>query len=484
MLRFLFVLLLPAFALPALSQHMHHTPAKPAATPKKDSVQHAPAKMPRHRTMDKPAAAPGKNAMQHEQHTQMQHRNMPMEGHRGMGMSHAFSRNLPMTRNGSGTSWLPDNSPVYAYMFHSGEWMYMLHGEAYLRYNKQDLFGKTSSRGGNQFDAPNMAMLMGQRNVGSRGLFHFSTMFSLDPLTVGASGYPLLFQTGETYRGQPLVDRQHPHDLFSELSVSYAYALSPRSDLFVYAGYPGEPAMGPSAYVHRPSGFFNPDAPLTHHWVDATHITFGVATLGFRYQNWKIEGSSFTGREPDEHRWGFDRPRLDSWSGRVSYNPNAKWALQVSHGFIRSPEALHPEEDINRTTASASFSAKGNRNSMTNITALWGMNKPVGHREENAILMEGTHTVDKTNLYARYEWVQKSTEELNLSPARFGENVLYPIHAVTAGAAYDIFQHGKTKFALGGQLSVYFPDNRLAPLYGSAPMAGQVYLRIYPAAMK
>jgi hypothetical protein len=125
-------------------------------------------------------------------------------------MSHAFSKNLPMTRNGSGTAWLPDSSPMYAYMFHTPKWMYMIHGSVFLRYNKQDLFDE-GSRGDAKLDIPNMWMFMGQRNVGAKGLFHFSSMLSLDLITVGKSGYPLLFQTGETYKGQPLIDRQHPH---------------------------------------------------------------------------------------------------------------------------------------------------------------------------------------------------------------------------------------------------------------------------------
>ena len=308
----------------------------------------------------------------------------------------------------------------------------MLHGDIYLRYNKQDLFDK-GSRGDAKFDAPNMVMFMGQRNVGRKGLFHFNTMLSLDPLTVGEEGYPLLFQTGETYQGAPLVDRQHPHDLFSELSVSYAHALSRESDLFLYLGYPGEPALGPTAYVHRPSGFFNPDAPLTHHWVDATHITFGVATLGFRYKNWKIEGSSFTGREPDEDRYDFDKALFDSYSGRLSFNPGPAWALQVSHGFIKEPELAHPGEDVNRTTASATYSKKASRGRLLNITGLWGMNKSTGHNAEHGVLLEGAATRKKTTVYSRYEWVQKSVEELNLDEVQYGEHTIFPVHALTAG---------------------------------------------------
>lgn len=442
--------------------------------------QHMPAKDTGMGAMQMPVKT---DTMPHEQHPHdmmnMGHEDMQME----MPMTHAFSRNLPMTRNGSGTSWLPDNSPMYAYMFHTRNWMYMLHGDVYLRYNKQDLFN-SGSRGGEKWDAPNMVMLMGQRNVGMRGLFHFNTMLSLDPVTVGKEGYPLLFQTGETYKGAPLVDRQHPHDLFSELSVSYAHALSKKSDMFLYLGYPGEPALGPAAFVHRPSGFFNPDAPLSHHWVDATHITFGVATLGFRYGDFKIEGSSFTGREPNENRYDFDKPRFDSWSGRLSYNPNPKWALQVSHGFIKQPEPLHPDEDVNRTTASATYSSRSANDGFFNLTALWGMNKTKQHDAEHAALLEGTYNLRKTAVYGRYEWVQKSGEELNLQGPADGYLGIVPVQAITAGASYDILNIGKTKIALGGQLSLYSPDKQLRSLYGTNPAAGEIYLRIYPAAMR
>jgi hypothetical protein len=407
-----------------------------------------------------------------------------MEGvdHSGMSMSHAFSRNLPMTRNGSGTSWLPDNSPMYGYMYHKGKWMYMLHGNTFIRYNKQDLFNQ-GTRGDDKFDVPNMWMFMGQRNVGSRGLFHFSAMVSGDPFTVGEEGYPLLFQTGETYQGKPLIDRQHPHDLFSELSVSYAHALTDNSDLFIYLGYPGEPALGPSAYVHRPSGFLNPDAPLTHHWVDATHITFGVATVGFRYGNFKIEGSSFTGREPDENRYNFDKPRFDSWSGRLSFNPDKRWAMQVSHGFLKSPEPLHPGENVNRTTASVQYSSKGINQTFNNITALWGVNKTKNHSGEHGLLLEASRQNNKTGIYGRYEWVQKSVEELTLDETLFGHDAIFPIHAITAGGSYDLLNIGSTKLAIGAQLTMYRPDQRIAPLYGKNPFAGQIYLRLYPRAL-
>jgi hypothetical protein len=404
---------------------------------------------------------------------------MPMTDH--MSMSHVYSLNLPMNRNGSGTGWLPDASPMYGYMFHTPKWMYMLHGNLFLRYDNQDFTNK-GSRGDTKFDAPDWVMLMAQHQVGKNGLFHYSIMSSLDALT-GGDGYPLLFQSGEAYKGQPIVDRQHPHDLFSELSVSYAQALSKKADVFVYVGYPGEPALGPVAFMHRPSALSNPDAPITHHWVDATHITFGVATLGFRYGNWKVEGSSFTGREPDENRYDFDEPRFDSWSGRLSFNPTKNWALQVSHGFVKSPESLHPEEDVNRTTASAIFSKKLTGSSI-NATALWGVNKTAGHDGENAALVEGEWRKEKLAVYSRFEWVQKSVEELALDENIYGHHAVFPVNALTTGFNYDLLNIGQTRLAGGGQFTFYHADERLDRLYGKNPMAFEVYLRLYPGRMR
>ena len=409
---------------------------------------------------------------------------MSVDSNMDMGMmKSAYSLNLPMSRNGSGTSWLPDATTMRGYRVHSGEWMFMFHGDIFPRYNAQDIFHQ-GSRGASKWDAPDMVMAMGQRKIGEKGLLHINLMMSADALIAGGSGYPLLFQTGESWKGKPLVDRQHPHDLFSELSVSYAYTFSKKVDVFAYLGYPGEPALGPVTFMHRPSGMFDPDAPIGHHWEDATHITFGVGTLGLRVGQFKLEGSSFTGREPDENRYNFDKPRFDSWSGRLSFNPSGNWALQVSHGYIKSPESLHPDENVNRTTASATyvypFSAKAN----IAATALWGQNKSNGQDPSNAVLLEATLKWNRLVVYIRYEWVQKSVEELDLDPVLYGPyNMLFPLQALTLGIGYDLFTIGHLTVAGGGQVSAYRPPSQLTGLYGQNPLAGQVYLHLYPGKM-
>jgi hypothetical protein len=395
-------------------------------------------------------------------------------------MSHAYSLNLPMNRNGSGTGWLPDASPMYGYMLHSKKWMYMIHGNIFVRYNNQDI-GNKGTRGDTKVDAPNWFMMMGQRRVGKKGLFHFNAMFSLDPI-FGGDGYPLLFQTGETYHDKPLVDRQHPHNLFSELSVAYTQSFTKDIDAFIYVGYPGEPALGPVAFMHRPSSLNNLDSPLGHHWQDATHITFGVATIGFRYKIIKLDGSLFTGREPGEARYGLDEPKFDSYAYRLTINPVRTLSAQVSRAFIKSPEAIAPDEDVDRTTASVihSLPLTGENHFLTSAF-VWGYNDSGGDHQENSYTLESNLQLDRLALYGRFENIEKSAGELQL--AQFEDHALFKINALTLGINYTILRQWNTNLAIGAQGTLYAADQALDPVYGSNPASLEVYIRISPALM-
>ena len=407
------------------------------------------------------------------------------------GMTHSLSRNLPMNRNGSGTSWHPDNTPMYAYMSQpsGSKWSYMLHYAIYLRYTRQNANNADKRGAGQQFGAPNWFMGMAQRKVGRRGLFQARLMISLDPLTVTNGGYPLLFQTGESYKGQPLIDKQHPHDLISELSVSYSHALSKDIDLYGYIGYPGEPGFGPPAFMHRISAFNIPEAPLGHHWQDATHIIFGVATAGFRYKWAKLEASTFKGREPDENRYGFDKPTFNSYSYRLSVNPSPSLALQFSQGFIHSPEDLHPDENVTRTTASLLHSKGLGPSSYITSAFVWGQNLSDGHTE-NSYLAESSLQMNRVAFYGRYENVGKSAEELNFyQPTSAGElgklspHQVFVINNLTLGMNYRIVQVRNTDLVLGAQLTGSMPDKFLQTYYGTMPISGEIYLRLSPSLM-
>lgn len=420
---------------------------------------------------------------QHEGHDMryMQHDDMKNDSTiPAMGMTHSFSRNLPMNRNGSGTSWMPDATPIYAYMKMTPKWNFMFHGSVFLRYTNQDIF-EEGTRSAQQFDAPNWIMGMAQRKVGKSGLLVFNTMLSLDRLTVGGSGYPLLFQSGESWKNAPLIDRQHPHDLFSELSAGYTHMINNDIDVYGYVGYPGEPALGPPAFMHRISSINNPDAPIGHHWQDATHITFGVATVGFRYKIIKLEGSSFTGREPDENRYDFDRPRFDSYSYRLSVNPSKNFALQVSNGFIKSPERLDPSENVNRTTASIVHSGWFGKNNYITSALVWGMNRQSSHYD-HSVLAESNLQLNGTAVYGRYEFVQKQAKELLLTS--FDEHRHFIANIVTLGVSRRLLNVFQTNLTIGIQSSMLLVDPRLSGIYGANPFSGEVYLRLNPSLFK
>lgn len=466
------LLLLPWIAIAQHSGHEHPTPQKKDSTgspmPQAEHHEH---------TMSEDHKMHQQDATSHMQH------DMAGMDHMDHSMSHSLSRHLPMNRNGSGTSWNPDSSPIYAWMKHTDKWMLMFMGDLFIRYNHQDIWN-AGSRGGQKWDAPDMLMAMAQRNIGKKGVFHFNLMLSTDAIIAGGSGYPLLFQTGESWEGKPLVDRQHPHDLFSELSASYAYSFNEKSDAYVYIGYPGEPALGPTTFMHRPLGGFMPDAPTSHHWADATHITFGIATLGYRYGMFKLEASSFTGREPNENRYNFDKPLFDSWSGRLSFNPSSNWSMHVSHGFLKGPEELHADEDIKRTTASATYVTGLCNERFFSATALWGRNDIKGQPSSNAALLEAVLKTRKTVVYLRAEAVQKTGEELVIVLPGFDDHTTYTNYAATMGAAYDLLRIFAANVAAGAQVSFNFPDEKLRTLYGQIPLSGEAYLHIYPPLMK
>jgi Heavy metal binding domain len=396
-----------------------------------------------------------------------------------MQMSMQSSVNIadPMSRESSGTSWVPDSTPIYGHMWMVGDDMLMLHGAIFPRYTNV-----STRRGDDRIDAPNWIMGMFSHSLGESTQLGLRAMMSLDPLTEGGRGYPLLLQSGESWHDQPLHDRQHPHDLFDELSLTLSQRLIDDFSGYLYFGYPGEPALGPPTFMHRLSAMDNPDAPIGHHWQDSTHVTFGVATAGLQWSRFggiKIEGSAFTGREPDEHRYDFDRPRFDSFSGRVSWNPTQNLALQVSHGYIKSPEALEPGVKRHRTTASAIYNQPLGHDTNWSTSFVWGQNNDSGETTQS-FLLESNYQRGRDTVYARWERVEKSGNDLVLAPGDLDE--IFPVNAATIGYVRDLSHGNKIDIGLGGQFTVNIWPNELNRYYGNGPgYAFEFFLRIRPS---
>jgi hypothetical protein len=325
-------------------------------------------------------------------------------------------------------------------------------------------------------------MAMNSRKMGPKDQLGLRAMMSLDPIIEHGFGYPLLFATGETWNDKPLHDRQHPHDLFDELSVTWSRRLGAQQSAYVYLAYPGEPALGPPTFMHRVIAYDYPDAPVSHHWQDATHIQFGVATAGVRLNDhWKVEASRFTGREPDENRYDFDTPRFDSTSARLSWNPNANNALQVSQGVLRNPEG--DGANVRRTTASWIYNRPLGPDANFTTTLVWGQNDVTEEGRTNSYLGEAVYQRGRDSVFSRVERVKKSGHELVLAPPR--EHGAYSLQTYVVGYVHDLSHGTGLDVGVGGALTMNRWPSALEPVYGtSRPVSWQVFFRVRPSRMR
>jgi len=362
-------------------------------------------------------------------------------------------------------------------------WELMLHWNLAVGFDAQ-----TTPRGGHQWTSMNWVMGMARHSLGS-GLFTARVMLSAEPFTTGgAAGYPLLLQVGEEVDGQPLHDRQHPHDLFMEVAVDDVQPLNDWLAFQIYAAAAGEPALGPVAFPHRISSMPNPFAALGHHWQDSTHISFGVLTAGLLTRQWKLEGSWFNGREPDEHRYDFDFGSFDSWSLRLSFNPTEDWSFQVSYGHLASPEEDAPGVSVDRLTASALHNLRLGPEANWASALVFGNNWTAGHPTTWTALAETSVEVKADTFFGRLEVAQRTGEDLVLevsggTPALDGQ--VFTSAVLELGYLRRLARLGQLNVGLGAVGSLSLLDSGLAPFYGNTrwPVAGMIFLRLWPTDM-
>jgi hypothetical protein len=429
----------------------------------------------RRRHGDNTKTEPMQNTGHPHQGSQM---NMPGMEHEGM----AGPKNLIefiTAHDTSGTSVEPISTPVSMLMGMRGNWMFMFHGEAFLNELQQ-----TGPRGSDKFFSTNWFMPMAQWHTGANTLT-FRTMLSLEPGTVTNRRYPELFQQGETAYGRPIVDGQHPHDFFMEVAALYDLRLSENSLLSFYAAPVGDPAMGPTAYPHRASASENPMAALGHHLQDSTHIADDVITAGFTYKKVRMEASGFHGREPDEFRWNIDTGTIDSWSTRVTVSPARNWSMQYSIAHLASPEALHPDEDVQRMTASIMYNRPVQRGNWA-TSLIWGRNHNLGHRQIfNGYLAESTlRFLDRNYVWGRVENLDRTNELAlgeRIEPPGFEEQFLARVQAYTLGYDREFKTIPHLSTAIGGQVTLYSKPDFLTSIYGDRPVGVVAFLRIRPA---
>ena len=456
-----------ALAAPLAAQHHDHSPAATEAEPAtaKPQADHCVVTIEGRGTI---ACSEDTAALPPVDHSHMDHGIMARGAVDDIPSEHANHAAMEhdMAGEGSGTSRLPHNEAMnHGAMVALGNGAnLMLHGFVWPVYTNQ-----SGPRGDDKFYVQSMAMATLSGDF-EGGRYMARTMLSAEP-AMRHDGYPNLFATGEVAYGEPLIDRQHPHDLVMELAGRIDLDIAERTSAFLYGGPVGEPALGPSAFMHRASARYNPEAPITHHWFDSTHITYGVVTAGISSPKWQLEGSAFRGREPDEFRWNIETPKLDSWSVRASFAPSPAWLLQASYGQIDEPEAQHPGEDEHRTTASAHFN---NGKGLSAMAAFSAKNRVPGNTL-TAWLGEVNWDIDRHHtLFGRIENVKN--DELFPDHADPLHDTPFRVTKFQAGYAYRL-PLGPLNLAFGGTMSAFAKPDALDFAYGSNPMGYTVFAR-------
>ena len=383
-----------------------------------------------------------------------------------------------MLRGASGTSAEPNSTPLPMLMTMTGKWMLMFHANIFVLDQQQ-----SGARGGDKFFSTNWFMGTAQHKLGP-GTFTGRLMLSLEPATISQRRYPLLFQQGETAFGKPIEDGQHPHDFIMELAALYDLKMGENNLLSLYFAPVGDPAIGPTAYAHRASASENPLATLGHHQQDSTHIANEVVTVGLTHGMLRIEGSGFHGREPDEFRWDIDTGKIDSWSTRLTVQPGKNWSGQVSYARITSVEALFPNEDQARLTASVMYNRRLHDGNWAS-TVLWGRTRSIQDNSIfNSYLLESTVRFRTRNsLWTRVENADRSNELVSggnpLRPG-FRESVIGRVQAYCFGYDRDFHIVSHLGSALGAQFTTYGVPGALQPIYGSRPLGFAVFARLRP----
>ncbi len=406
----------------------------------------------------------------------MDHGSSPPHAMGAMNMVDMNPASMYLMNLASGTSSNPASWPMPMVMTHFGSWNTMFMGAGFLVDTQQ-----SGPRGGDKLYSPNWFMAAAEHRVGEKGSFEFNLMLSLDPATITGERYPLLFQTGETAYGKPLVDAQHPHNFIMGVGFHYAYQLGENTTADVYFAPVGDPALGPVAFPHRASAMELPQATISHHWQDASHIADEVLTVGISHQKVRLEASGFYGSEPGENRWIIQSGPINSWATRFWIFPTKNWAAQVSVGRIAHPEPLEAGDQV-RATASLEYS-KPMAGGSWSSSLVWGRNHSTAtHRNMNSYLAESVlpfrhgnfitgriELVDKDELFAGEPDIEARLDTLSGSTFRVG--------AYTIGYTRDINLFRFVETGIGANFSSYSLPSAIKPYYGDHPVGGNIFVR-------
>ncbi|MGE3842747.1 MAG: hypothetical protein AB7I50_14315 [Vicinamibacterales bacterium] len=398
---------------------------------------------------------------------------------------------LTPTRDSVGTSWLPEVTPMYGLHRAWRGWDVRLDGLVFVQaiYEPRERH-RTGGVATRQASSVNWLMVGARRTVAAGGRVGMRAMLSADALTMSDCGAIGFLATGEVCEGDTVHDRQQPHDLFMELAADIEHPLRGSWNWQLYAGLAGDPALGPPGYQHRASAMSNPVAPVAHHWLDSTQVTFGVVTVAVHNRRWKAESSFFKGRSPDERRTDLDLGAFDSASARLSFLPSPHWALQVSAARLRDVSTdfpLRSPQRLTRVTASAIRHVTVGGGGLWATTVAMGVNRAtevatsglLGATTAAALLESSVSWSRRHTAFFRAEVADMPAHHLHAH--EYGTSAL-PVWKVQIGYSHQLRTSGAIVPGIGGSAALSVLPPELAPRYYGriAPSVG-VFFTLQPA---
>ena len=369
--------------------------------------------------------------------------------------------------------------PDHVHAAPGASWTWSTDANVFFGYNYQER--KANAADFTAWESQNWFMLDGSRAAGP-GRLTLQGMISLEAFTLDRPwGSPQLFQTGESKDRTPLVNYQHPHDLLMNLGARYRIE-RPRVTYVFEADLVGSPSLGPTAFMHRESARSNPQVPLAHHSLDSTHITPGVLRAGVETGAFTFEASAFRGEEPDENRLNIERPRLDSWAGRVGWRRGA-WQAQFSSGRLREPEWFEPYDE-SRLTASVGFTGAIGGRALA-ATAAWGENhhdNGFNDTDDSYLIEWDLRATRSSTTYGRVERTVKQILGLGLHPRGLNHKHAYStIDAMTLGYVRELPAMAGSRLGIGGDVTIYGMSTDIVDFFDGS-RSFHLFVRWRPAA--
>lgn len=257
--------------------------------------------------------------------------------------------------------------------------MVMLHANSFIMQTVEE-----KPRGQDAISVPNMMMLDIGSSLGDRHYVNLEVMATLERWTFPRDGTPELLQLGESKDdGTLYLDAQHPHSS-PLMGLTLSDTVSIGSDLGhakIWIAPRGESTDGPIAFMHRPTGMVNPDAPLGHHiGQDAGHISSTVLGGLLNVKDWTLEFSTFHGAEPEPMNVDLPLGSPDSYAMRLSENLSAHLLAMASAAYVKSPEPDDPTLDhIWRYSVSLYADAKLDGGWRISDAVIWGLINSYDH---------------------------------------------------------------------------------------------------------